>query len=182
MKKLLIGSLVGGILIFIWQTLSWTVLDLHRPMQEYTPKQDTVLHFLSTQFSEDGFYFMPTTPKGTPSSEQQQLMEKTMGKPWAQVFYHQALEVNMGANIIRGLIVTLLMTGLLCWILMKINQPGFMTIFISCIFTGLIVFINEPYTQHIWYRSPDINAHLIDALASWGLCGLWLGWWLGRKK
>jgi hypothetical protein len=36
MKKLVIGSLVGGIIIFIWQTLSWAMLNLHHASQEYT--------------------------------------------------------------------------------------------------------------------------------------------------
>ena len=68
MKKLWIAALVGGIIIFIWQTLSWTaILNLHHGSQEYTPKQDTIMSFLNTQFSEDGSYFLPGVPKG-PSS------------------------------------------------------------------------------------------------------------------
>ena len=54
-------------------------------------------------------------------------------------------------------------------------------VLMACLFTGLIVFINEPYNQFIWYKIFDVRAHLIDALASWGLCGIWLGWWMGRK-
>jgi hypothetical protein len=29
--KIPVASLVGGLIIFIWQFLSWTLLDLHRP-------------------------------------------------------------------------------------------------------------------------------------------------------
>jgi hypothetical protein len=44
------------------------------------------------------------------------------------------------------------------------------------------VFLNAPYTMHIWYGSFDLMAHFADALLQWGLAGLWLGWWLTRGK
>jgi hypothetical protein len=180
MKKPLIGSLVGGILIFIWQTLSWAMLNLHHASQEYTPKQDSIMSYLNSQFSGDGDYLMPSYPAGTSREEMEKTMDQNKGKPWAQIQYHKALDVNMGSNIIRGLIVDIIMVALLCWILMKISVRKFSTIFIACLLTGIIVFINSPYTIHIWYPKADIMIHLADALVSWGLCGIWLGWWLSR--
>ena len=88
--KIFIGSLVGGIIIFLWQFLSWTVLDLHRPAQQYTPKQDEVLAYLSTQLDSSGGYFMPTLPENATMDQQNELMEKSTNKPWAQIFYHKS--------------------------------------------------------------------------------------------
>ena len=181
MKKLLIGALVGGILIFIWQTLSWTVLNLHHANQEYTAKQDSIMSYLNAQFSEDGSYMLPSYPKGTSYEEMQKTMETTKGKPWMQIQYHKSLDTNMGANIGKGIVVDIIIVALLCWILMKIPSPGFGSIFTACLFTGVIVFLNSPFTIHIWYIKADIMAHLYDALISWGLCGIWLGWWLKKK-
>ncbi len=42
MKKTIIGAIVGGIIIFAWQFLSWGPLNLHEAQQQYTPKQDTI--------------------------------------------------------------------------------------------------------------------------------------------
>ena len=181
MRKLIIGALVGGLLIFIWQTLSWAILNLHHASQEYTPKQDSVMAYLNSQFAEDGSYLLPNYPKDTPREEMEKTMDARKGKPWAQIQYHKSLDTNMGANIIRGLIVNIIMVALLCWVFMKISPASFANIFISSILIGLIVFINSPYTIHIWYIKADIMAHLYDALISWALCGLWLGWWLSRK-
>jgi hypothetical protein len=181
MKKLIVGALVGGLLIFIWQTLSWAMMNLHHASQEYTPKQDSILAYMNTQFSEDGSYLMPNYPKDMSRDEMEKLMETHKDKPWVQIAYHKSLNTNMGANIVRGLIVNIIMVALLCWILLKISPSGFGTIFISCLLIGLIVFINSPYTVHIWYPKADIMAHLFDALISWALCGVWLGWWLNRK-
>jgi len=181
MKKLVIGALIGGILIFLWQTLSWAMLNLHHAKQEYTPKQDSIMAYLNSQFTEDGSYLMPNNPKGTSREEMEKHMDASKGKPWAEIQYHKALNVDMVSNILRGLVVDIVMVAFLCWILMKIVPAGFGTIFISCIFTGIIVFMNSPYTIHIWYPMADIMVHLTDALVSWGLCGIWLGWWLSRK-
>ena len=178
MKKLWIAALVGGIIIFAWQTLSWTALNLHRASQEYTPNQDTILTFLNQQFSGDGSYMLPNYPPGTPYEEMEKTMSSRAGKPWMQIQYHKELNVKMGLSIYRGLLTDIVIVAMLCWILMKMTGAGFGKIFMACLFTGIIIFLNSPYTIHIWYPKADINAHLMDAVISWGLCGLWLGWYL----
>jgi hypothetical protein len=181
MKKLIVGALVGGLIIFICQTLSWAILNLHHASQEYTPKQDSIMAYLNTQFSEDGSYLMPNYPKNTSREEMEKTMDSRKGKPWAQIQYHKSLDTNMGANILKGLIVDIIMVAFMCWILMKISPSSFGTVFLACLFTGIIVFLNSPYTIHIWYIKADIWVHLHDALVDWALCGIWLGWWLNRK-
>ena len=184
MKKSLIGAIVGGLLIFIWQTLSWTMLDLHRPAQDYTAKQDTIMNFLSTHLEKEGGYLLPTVLKGTSFEEANKAGEKGLGKPWAFIQYHKTYNLTMNdmyMNMVRGLIASMFMVWLLCWIIGKWSKPGFVNIFMACLFTGLIIFIYEPYNTYIWYRIFDIRAHLVDALAGWGLCGVWLGFWLSKK-
>jgi hypothetical protein len=182
MKKHFIASLVGGIIIFIWQTLSWTVLNLHHASQEYTPHQDSIMAFLNTQFSENGSYLLPSYPKGTSHEEVVKTMNSRAGKPWMQIQYHKELNVNMGVNILRGLLTDIVIVAMLCWILMKMTDSGFGKIFMACLITGIIVFLNSPYSIHIWYPKADLNGHFEDAVLSWGLCGLWLGWYLQPKK
>lgn len=184
MKKMLIGAIVGGIIIFAWQFLTWGALNLHENQQRYTPKQDSILAYLNTQFNEDGAYMMPTFAPGTSNSEMEKQMKATEGKPWAQVIYHKSMPgmSKMFMNMGRSLIINILVVWLLCWLLVKIPNPSFSTIFLGSLGTGLIVFFNMPYVMHIWFGSFDLTAHFIDALVSWGVTGLWLGWWLRRGK
>ena len=180
MKKIIIGALVGGLIIFIWQTLSWAMLNLHHSNQEYTPKQDSILSYLSSQFSEDGSYLMPNYPRTETREEMEKQMSANQGKPWAEIQYHKSLNVNMGSNIGRGLIVDIIIVALACWIFLQLPS-SFGTILIASLFSGVIVFLNSPYTVHIWYPKADIMQHFWDAVISWGLCGIWLGWWLKKK-
>jgi hypothetical protein len=180
MKKIIIGALVGGLIIFIWQTLSWAMLNLHHANQEYTPKQDSIMSYLNSQFSEDGSYLMPNYPRTETREEVEKQMDVNKGKPWAEIQYHKSLNVSMGGNIGRGLIVDIIMVALACWIFIRLPS-SFGTIFIASLLTGIIVFMNSPYTIHIWYQKADIMVHFWDAVISWGACGIWLGWWLKKK-
>lgn len=175
------GSILGAIVIFIWQFLSFSLLEMHMKATNYTPKQTEVLNYLSSQFSESGSYYLPRTPPGASSEEMDKALKEAQGKPWAIVSYHKSLNVSMGANMARGLLINVIMVGLVCWILSKLRSPDFTTILLVSIAIGLIGFFNLPYTGHIWYETFDLTAYLVDAVVGWGLVGMVLGW-IYRKK
>ncbi len=181
MKKKIIGAIVGGLLIFVWQFLSHNVLQMHNDTEMYTSKQDSILSYLSSQFSADGEYVMPNLPPGATGDEMNKFVVSSKGKPWVVIAYHQSYNFDMTMALVRTGLVDIAMVLLLCWILFELGSAGFGKIFLCSVFTGLIAFMSEPYTAHIWFQTAGINADLIDAIASWGLCGLWLGWWLRRK-
>jgi hypothetical protein len=178
----LIASLVGGIIIFLWQFLSWAALNLHKPAQQYTANQEAILSALAANLPAEGGYMVPAIPENSSTEEAQRLMQQSVGKPWAMIQYHKSMEDGMGMNIARNLIIDIVMVWLFTLIITKLHLPSFSTIFISSVIIGLIVFFNSPYTISIWYKSFDVWAHFADAMVSWGLCGAWLGWYLNRKQ
>lgn len=185
MKKIIIGSIVGGILLFLWQFLSWAAGNFHEPVQKYTDKQEAIMTFLNSQNLEEGGYLMPSMPRTASKEEHEAFMKETDGKPWALVNYHKENKSDMNdmiMNMIRALVIDILTVYLLCWILRRFNVLTFSNVLLASIVTGLIVFFNAPYIHYIWYQDADIWIHLLDAIASWGLVGLWLGWWLTRRK
>jgi hypothetical protein len=180
MKRNLIGAVVGGLLIFIWQFLSYALLNLHEPVQAYTDKQDAIMEFLATQNLQEGGYMMPSLPKTASMEEWTAMEEKITGKPWASIQYHNSFSNNMTANMIRGFLTNVLLVFIFCWILGKMRALSMGTVLAISLGVGLIVFLNGPYTGYIWYKYFDIRAHLADALIAWGLVGLWLGFYLSR--
>ena len=184
MKKRIIAAIVGGFIIFIWQTVSWTgVLGLHNSTQRYTPKQDTIMSVLNATLSDEGGYILPNFPKGTSSDEMMKAGEKMMGKPWATIQYHKSYSVDMKAmfmNMGRGLLTDIVMIYLLCLIIGKFSSPTFNGVLMSCLFVGAISFLYVPYANYMWYKIFDVYAYCIDAIAGWGLTGIWLGWYLKK--
>lgn len=185
MKKTIIGSLVGAIIIFLWQFLSFAAVNLHKPAQQYTDKQDAIMSFLNGQGLQEGGYFMPGLPETATRSEMEAAMKATDGKPWARIEYHNKAENNTNAmimNMVRGLLVNIVMVFLFCWVVGKMSNPSFGTILGGALAVGIISFLNQPYTLFIWYKSFDIWATFLDAVVMWGLAGIWLAWWLRRGK
>jgi hypothetical protein len=183
MKKWIIGSLVGAILIFCWQFLSWEVLGLHNGGFKYTSAQDSIRDVLSSSLKEDGGYFIPNVPPGSDKKAKMDLMKQNEGKPWAWVIYHQRMEDNMIKQIIRGFLIDFVLVLLLVIILTKGGLPGAMGVLTGTVAIGVITFLWGPYTGHNWFATPwaVISGDIIDAIVPWALCGFWLGWWLNKK-
>jgi hypothetical protein len=185
MKKAIIGAIVGALIIFIWQFLSFALINFHKPAQEYTDKQDAIMSFLASQELKNGGYFMPNVPSTASNNEAQVVMKKFDGKPWARIEYHNVAENSMNAmimNMVRVLLVNFVIVLLFSWLVSKMAAPSFQTILTTALAVGIIAFLNEPYTGFIWYKTFDIWAYLVDAIVAWGLTGLWLAWWLRRGR
>ena len=90
MKKTLIASIVGGIILFIWQFLSWAALNLHQASNAYTPNHAAIMAALETNLPEEGGYFIPGVPENASREEQEKLMKESNGKPWASIQYHKS--------------------------------------------------------------------------------------------
>ena len=178
MKKLIVGALVGGIILFLWQFFSWSFSGLHDSQMQYTANQETIMEVLSENL-EEGSYFLPTVPKGTSREDAQAFMVESEGKPWATISYYESMESNMGMNMFRGFIVDFISVWLLCWILLKFGNLTFSNALLSSLAVGLIGYLSINYINSIWFEGNTI-ADLIDAVVSWGLIGAWLGWWLRR--
>jgi hypothetical protein len=183
MKKWLIGSFVGAILVFLWQFLSWTMLQIHSGESKYTPNQNEILSSLSSSLKEDGMYMLPNVPAGSSMEEGQKLAKEMDGKPWATIIYKNSYDHDMAMPMIRGFLTDWFVVFTLIYILTRGGVPTRIRTLAACVAVGLFTFLVGPYTMHIWFQTPNeaMTGHLIDAFVTWGLVGIWLGWWLNRK-
>ncbi len=178
MKKTLIGTLVGGLILFFWQFFSWSLLNVHGTETAYTPNQEKIMTFLSENM-EEGQFMLPTVPPDASDEVRTQLMESSVGKPWAKISYHNSLNMNMGMNMLRGLVIDFLSIFMLCWILLKMAKLDFSTALLSSLAVGAIAYLTIPYLNHIWFEGNTMG-YIVDLFVQWGLVGAWLGWWLPR--
>jgi len=179
MKKQLIATLVGGLILFFWQFLSWSVLNVHAANFQYTANQDKIMETL-VQNLDEGSYMLPQAPPGSSPEEQQAYMESQSGKPWTTISYHKAFNTNMGMNMFRGFVIDLVAVFLLVWLLLKSANLDFKTALLSALAVGTIAYLTIPYLNSIWFDENTIG-YIIDLVAQWGLVGVWLGWWLTKR-
>lgn len=180
MKKQIIATAVAGILLFLWQFLSWTMLNVHGNEMQYTDKQDAILQALAQQGLPEGSYMLPMPAPGSTSEQQQAFMESSAGKPWASISYHSSFNTAMGMSMFRAFVVDLVAAFLLCWLLLKIPTLDFKTALLSSLAVGFIGYLTIPYLNAIWFEDNSIG-YFIDAIVQWGLVGAWLGWYLTKK-
>ena len=178
--KTIIGALVGAILLFLWQFLSWGIVNFHSGEQKYTVHQDSILSMLSEKLDE-GTYFLPSLPPNADQKANEQYMKDNAGKPWAVVAYHKSMEADMSMNMIRAFVSDLLAMFILICLLMNVQELNFTKSLFFAIAIGLIGFLSVTYLNTIWFKN-HAWASLLDVFASWGLVGAWLGWWLPRNS
>ena len=183
MKKWLIGSLVGAVIVFIWQFLSWTILPIHDGEAKYTPAQTELLNSISSALKEDGTYMLPTVAPGASMDEHEALMKSMEGKPWATIIYRSSYKLDMVMPLVRGFLIDVALVFLLIYIITRGGTPTSTRVLAASVAIGLFTFLVGPYMMHNWFQTTTASfmGHFIDGLVAWGLCGIWLGWWLNRK-
>ena len=174
MKSKLLFSLLGGCLLFVWQFVSYAGANLHGIMQEYTEQDQAILQYLEEIDLEFGMYAL-----GSPSAEeradpalQEEYLKRTEGRPWAQLNYMDNWTNNMSMNLIRGFIMNLLTAWLLFWMFKGMSEPSLPKRVLLAVAVGWVGFLYFPYTNFIWYKQPDIWAHMLDATLPFALLGV----------
>ena len=181
MKKYLVGALVGGIILFVWQSASWMLLGIHDKSMKYHPAQTQIMDVLNANTTEEALYMLPSAPT---KKEQEEMMKGMEGKPWASIIYHKSWSSKMPMRIIRACLVDIFLVVCLIYIFTRGGTPIARRVFSGSVALGLMMFLWSPYMGHIWFELPwsMIMGDFIDSIAAWALCGLWLGWWLNRKQ
>jgi len=184
MKKWLVGSLVGAILLFAWQTVAWTVANLHSKEYRYVSSQDQIMTTLSSAIKEDGQYVLPQAAPGSSYQEKQKHMEQINGKPVATITYISAYKTDMVTPIIRNFVVDIVMLIILIFLLSRMATLSFGSVWMCTLAIGFVAWLWYPYTQNIWFQTPIeiVTGALMDWFVGYSLVGLWLGFWLPRTN
>lgn len=176
MKRKLLFSLFGAVIIFAWQFISFAMPNFHNSAARYTPAQDSILQIIEKQGLKEGMYFLGQPDPSLSQAEQQAYLEKLEGKPWAVINYHETNKMSMAMNMIRGFLVCFVISFLLFWLFLQQKNPTLTNRLLLSLSVGIIGFFFVPYTLFIWYKAPDIFAHFADAIVPWVILGF-----LGHK-
>jgi len=183
MRKVLLGALVGGIILFGWQAISWTGLGIHDDAYKFSPAQDSIINYLQNNLSGPGQYLIPRTYDGASQAETESFQRKLEGKPWAVITYHDYYENDMLSPVVRGLLISIFTCLLVNIVLYQFGRKKFVPVFYSTVCIGMVSFLFVWYNGHNWFSTPwsVLTGELVDAIVGWSLCGAWLGLWYGRK-
>lgn len=183
MNKFLVGALVGSIILFGWQTISWTGAGIHDETFSYAPAQDSIINYLNQNLRVPGQYRIPNEVPGTPEDQKERFWKNMEGRPWAIVTYHDYYKYDMLTPALRGYLISLACVLILCWNIIQFNRIKFWRIFLTALGYGMVSFLFISFNGHNWFGTPwsVMRGELIDAIVGWGCCGAWLGLWYKKK-
>jgi hypothetical protein len=171
MKRQLLFSLIGAVVIFVWQFLSFAIPNFHKSAMEYTPLQDEILQKLDEIGLDEGMYILGMPDPSMTPEEQREAMKEYEGRPWAVLNYQMSNSMDMVMPMIRGFIVCFIISFLLFWIFLQQKEGTLRNRLFISLAIGMIGFFFVPYTSFIWFREPDIWAYLADAIFPWAILG-----------
>jgi len=191
MKKFIISSIVGALIILIWSALSWMILPVHTHYMYYTPKQDTIMKVLNSSSLEKGLYALPSADNrnlgmmkdGKYFKEMDDMNRQNIGKPFAMLIYGMNYGMSP-SQYIYGFIVDLLavMCAVILLVMSKDKLETFFMRWWAVMIIGLIVVLNSYMLEWNWMQFPwhFIKGEIIDTFMEWGLCGIWLAWYFRK--
>ncbi len=171
MKKWITFSLAGGIILFVWQFLSFAMPNFHKAANEFTPLQDTLLSTFENLNLEEGMYMLGMPD---PNNKDQGMTIQGESYSWASLNYKVNDSTDMGMPMFRSIVIDILISIILFAIFMQLKNPTLLKRIMLSVGIGLIGFFFIAYSDFIWYREPDIFAYLLDAFVPWIILG-WLG-------
>ena len=185
--KLIIGSLVGAIILFVWSAISWTVSPIHAHTFQYTPAQDSVLKALAL-VDQSGAYMLPAADNNAPDFQKHEndVRMANIGKPVAMLFLNKQQYEMGGSTFLMGFLCNWVTALLLCTLVTIAggNTLSFGRRWAIAMIPGLIIIYAVWLVQWNWMGFPwsYLSGSVIDSLLEFAACGAWIGWWFGRTK
>ncbi len=179
--KVFISALVGGILLFIWQSLSWAVLNVHGDAMAFSAEgQEEILEAMSEHLETNIYYLSYADPEATP----EEFSEQATGRPQALVNYVSEYQNNMGPLMVRGLVYSFFVALVVSLVLARSRNTGFIGRFFTVMGFALVLILFDTLGDMNWWYHPMnwVWPEVIDYLVMFALSGIWMAWWMGRGE
>jgi hypothetical protein len=175
MKKLLLGAIAGGLILFVWGYLSHTVLPLGSTGLHSLPNEETLVPSLSAAMTQAGMYYFPGGDmlKMTPEQQKAWTEKYKAGPVGLIIFQPTGSDPMSGEKMLTELGFDLLAALIVAWILSQTVVAYRKRVIISALigFFGWVT-ISAPYWN--WYNFPiDFTmAQAAEQIVGWTLAGL----------
>ncbi len=181
MSKIIKGGLLGGIVLFIWGAISWTVLPWHTKTLHQFSQESAVEVALANNAPHPGIYILPNPDggkKGASGKEKEIRMKVTQEKMQKGPFAFVAMSPQglgpMSRHLFIAILIQVLTAGLMTWLLIKtenlryFEKVGFVVIFSL----AASIFCELPNWNWWGFQTDFVLVTVLDHLVSGFLAGL----------
>ena len=172
MKRVLIATLVGAIIFFVYQTAVW-MSGVHSGVSKYNPGQDAILEAVSATTTEAGMYMLPAADPASPTfkQDQQRIWEEGVGEPWVMLFYHDSLPGMEMGFMLKGFLFSLLGCFIVCYVLSMAGFDSFGKRFTVSMAFALFALMLGVLDNMNWWSYPwhFVQPEVIDMTVGWAI-------------
>jgi len=180
LKSLVLGTILGGVVAFIWSSISWEVLPWHEQGFHIFQNDEDVSAVIASHITESGNYILPGRPpmEGM-NAEQKKAMETTlMAKMQKGPVMFAAIRRGGFGSFAAGLIKQFLILAagafLLTWLLLQTSGLGYGQRVIFLAVAGLAASVVSDLPNWNWWGfSGSYTAVMVaDSTLTWLFAGL----------
>lgn len=191
MVKLVLGTVLTAIAVFLWEALSWTALGWHENgFREFRDEAAVAEVLKANVTSGHGIYMLPSMeePSKLATAEERKAREEKQMKaiengPYLYAIIRpgkggSSMRTNMVLSFIRSLICAFLIAALLSQA--ALFYPARIA-FVAA--AGLFAGLTCDLPMWIWFENPgrDTVVNIADHLITWIVGGAVLGLFVGRE-
>ncbi len=184
MKRIILGGIVGGIILWVWGFVAWVVLPLHLGSMKAVPGESVLVESLNRTLPEKGVYVIPWMPaetSGLPPGKLEEATneytEKLRSGPVSMIFYDPAgKDPFMTGQMITGLFIFIFAASIVSWLLARSTAVAgsYLSGVIFCGMIGVLIAVGTHLSDWNWMGFPFdwSSAMMLDSVVAWLLAGL----------
>jgi hypothetical protein len=184
MGRILLATIAGGVVMFMWGFVSWTVLSWHETSGFQLPDEAAFRMVMQGMEAEDGLYWVPGHPPGTDLRADEVAMADWNARhesgPLAVVVYRSAgKSPEDPMMLVRGFVISLT-SVLAAAFMLAMAGRSLASYWMRVSFVTLIGVIIAVYSaglmwNYMFYPDDFTVIGAIDDIVTWFLVGLVLG-------
>ena len=176
MKRTVITVILGTLILFIWNAVSWMALPFHAQSMQNIPESAINTNVLKESMPEDGVYHYPGLPENESEAAHKAVEEKLTAGPRITMMVYKSGSTSFfdPMNFIWNFIFNLITVILLMGIVKRLGNHSTRNILWTTIATGLVISFMSDLPTMNWFMFPlDYTlANILDYMVMMTLLGL----------
>jgi hypothetical protein len=179
-KSLILGTILGGLMAFVWSSVSWELIGWHEKTMLGFQNEDDVAAVISSHATQDGTYILPSVPPtaGMTPEQKKSALAAVMQKMQTGPIMVAAVRRGGFGSYNRGLIVQLLSlmasAFLLTWLLLQTTGLTYArrVAFLAIVGLAASVIVDLPNWNWWGFSAAYTAVNLADSTLTWLVAGL----------
>jgi hypothetical protein len=179
-KSLILGTIFGGLMAFVWSSVSWELIGWHEKTMLGFQNEDEVSAVISSHAAQDGTYMLPNMPAtaGMTPEQKKNAMAALIQKMQSGPIMVAAVRRGGFGSYSRGLIVQLLSlmaaAFLLTWLLLQSSGLSYArrVAFLAIVGLAASVIVDLPNWNWWGFSGAYTAVNLADSTLTWLVAGL----------